>query len=109
MWQFTACVPEIDLERERILARFVVEHPLQWRVGDKSAVPIVFAVDFGSRKAGRQRTAGNDMLRSNASTRGVEINKVASAYVHAADAEAHASGVDPVEIHQAFERSLERG
>src|SRR5215469_4295844 len=36
--------PEVDLERERVLALAVLEDPLQWGVGDEAAVPVVFAL-----------------------------------------------------------------
>src|ERR1700756_4510670 len=108
MWQRPAGAPKIDLERERVFPRLAVEHPLQWSVGNKSTVPVILPVDFGGRKAGRQRTAGHDMLRPYGIGGGVEIGKVSSTNIHGADAEAHASGIDPVEIHQTLEGSLQR-
>src|SRR5215468_3994474 len=108
MWQRPAGAPKIDLERERVLPRLAVEHPLQRSVGNKSTIPIILPVDFGGRKAGRQRTAGHDMLRPYAIGGGVEIGKVPSTNVHGAHTEAHATGIDLVEIHQTFESSFHR-
>src|SRR5215475_15014700 len=105
MWQRPAGAPEVDLERERVFARPAVEHPLQRSVGNKSTIPIILPVDFGGRKAGRQRTAGHDVLRPYAMGGGVEIDKVSSTNIHGPDAEAHASCIDPVEIHQALKSS----
>ncbi len=76
------------------------EHPLQRRVGNKSAVPIILTVDFGGREARREGAAGDNMLRSNAMGCGVEIGKISSTHAHCADAEARESGVDKVEIHK---------
>src|SRR5437588_390594 len=52
--QLAARVPQIDLERERVEPRLVLQYPLQRRVGNETAVPIILAVDFGGGKAGRQ-------------------------------------------------------
>src|SRR5215813_14558776 len=106
MWQRPASAPKVDLERERIFPRSAVEHPLQRSVGNKSTVPVILPVDFGGRKTGRQRTAGHDVLRAYAIGGGVEIGKGPSTNVHGADTEAHATGIDPVEIHQPFKGSL---
>src|SRR5215813_10163681 len=108
MWQRPAGAPKVDLERERVFSRLAVERPLQWSIGNKSTVPVILPVDFGGRKAGRQRTAGHDMLRRYAIGGGVEIGKVPSTNVHGAHTEAHATGIDLVEIHQTFEGSLQR-
>src|SRR5262245_2917487 len=108
MWQGPAGAPKVDFKRERVFPRLAVEHPLQRSVGNKSTVPIVLPIDFGGRKARGQRTAGQDMLRSYAMGGGVEIGKVSSANVDGADAEAHVSCIDPVEIHQTLEDSLQR-
>src|SRR5215510_8060613 len=108
MWQRPGPAPKVDLERERVFSRLAVERPLQWSVGNKSTVPVIFPIDFGGRKAGRQRTAGHDMLWPYAIGCVVEIGKVPSTDVHGAHTEAHATGIDPVEIHQALEGRLQR-
>src|SRR5262249_41924671 len=74
----------------------------------KSTVPIILSINFSSRKARRQRAAGQDMLRSYAMGGGVEIGKASSTDIDGADAEAHVSCIDPVEIHQTLEYSLKR-
>src|SRR5262249_53863620 len=43
--KFAACAPEIHLKREGILAEAVLGDPLQRRVRDQSAVPVIFAFD----------------------------------------------------------------
>src|SRR5262250_1735270 len=47
------------------------------------------------------------MLRSYAIGSGVEIGKVSGTDIHGANAEAHGSGIDPVEIHQPLEGGLQ--
>src|SRR6516165_4536655 len=106
-WQLAARAPQIDLEGQSVLPRAAVEHPLQRRVGDEAAVPIEFPIDLCSRKAGRQGAAGHHMLRANLVGGVVEIDEVAAANVHGADAETSSPGVYQVEIHQAFERALD--
>ena len=81
---------------------------MQRRVGNESAVPIVFAVDFGGGKAGRQRAAGDDVLRAHAMGGGVETGEVSGPHVHRADAEPHEPGIEEIEVHQPLERGLER-
>src|SRR5215475_7384003 len=108
MWQYPVGAPKVDLERERVFSRLAVEYPLQRSVGNKSTVPVILPVDFGCRKAGRQRTAGHDMLRLYAIGGGVEIGKVSSTNVHCAHTETHATSIDPVEIDQTFEGSSQR-
>src|SRR6516165_4794964 len=100
MRQRPAGAPKVDVERQRVFPRLSVEHPLQRSIGNKSTVPIILSVDFGGRKAGGQRAARYDVLRSYAMGGVVEIGKVSSTNIHGADAEAHGSGIDPVEIHQ---------
>src|SRR5262245_745243 len=108
MWQRPAGAPKVDLERERVFPRLAVEHPLQRSVGNKSTVPIIFPIDFCGRKTRRQRAAGHDMLCSYVMGGGVEIGKVSSSNIDGADAEAHGPCIDPVEIHQTLEDSLQR-
>src|SRR5262249_58734975 len=104
MWQRPAGAPKVDLERERVLSRLAVEHPLQWSVGNKSTVPVILPADFGGRTTGRQRAAGHDMLRPYAIRGGDEIVKVPSTNIHGAGTEAHATGIDPAEVQQPFTR-----
>jgi hypothetical protein len=74
--QFTARTPEIDLKGQRVQPRSAVEHPLQRRIGNEAAVPIIFAVDFGGRETRRQCAAGDDMRRADVMGRGIEIDKI---------------------------------
>ena len=102
-----ARAPEVDLEGERVLPRAVVDDPLQRRVRDEAAVPIIFAFDLDGREAGRQRAARHHVLGADRVRRVVEIDEVAGANVDRADAEAHFAGIDPVEVDEPFERRLE--
>ena len=92
--QLAARAPQVDLEGQRVLARRGVEHPLQRRVGDDAAVPVILAVDLGRREARRQRAAGDDMRRADLVRGAVEIDEVAGPDVDCADAEAHLARID---------------
>ena len=97
--------PEVDLKCKRILApRVALDHPLQWRVGNKAAIPVLLAVDFDGRKAGRQCPARHDMLGGNLLSAGVEIDKIAGPDIDCAGAEARHSSIKTIKIHQALER-----
>ena len=51
----TLRVPEVNLKCERVLATGVaLDYPLQRRIGYKAAIPVLLAIDFDGRKAGRQ-------------------------------------------------------
>ena len=84
------------------------EHPLQRRVGDDAAVPVIFAVDFGGRKARGQRAARHDVAEIDSMGGGVEIGEIAVADIDRADAQARFAGIEPVEIDQPLQRLLER-
>jgi hypothetical protein len=82
---------------------------LQRRVRYKAAVPIMFALDFGSGQTRRQRAARHDMFHANIMRGVVEIDEVASAHIHRADAKTGHPAIDEVKIHQAFECRFQRG
>ena len=48
--QLATRIPQVDLKSQRVAPRLAVEDPLQWRVGDKPAVPIILAVDLCSEQ-----------------------------------------------------------
>src|SRR5277367_6730052 len=75
------------LENERVSLRATFDHPAQRRVGDKPAVPIIFAIDLDRRKRRRKRAACHDMLWTDEVRRGVEISKVAGLNIDGADAQ----------------------
>ena len=104
-----ARAPQIDLKGQRILARLAGKHPLQRRVRNKTAIPIMFALDFGGRKTRRQGTARHDMFHADIMRGVVEIDEIAGSHIHRADAETGNAGIDEVEIHQAFEGRFQRG
>src|SRR5450432_2901373 len=98
--------PDIHLKGKRVLPRSAVEHPLQWRVGNKTAIPVVFSLDFGSWETGRQRAAGDHMRRRDVVGRAVEVREIAGSHVHGADTEPHRASIEPIKIHQTFEGTL---
>src|ERR1019366_9561570 len=108
-WEAAARAPQIDLKGQRILARPAGEHPLQRRVRNKAAVPIMFALDFGGGQAGWQGAARHDMFGANHMRGVVEIDEVARLYIHRADAETRPSGIDEVKVDEAFESRFQRG
>ena len=83
-------------------------HPLQRRIRDEAAVPILLAFDLDRRKARRQRTARHDMLRPDGVSGGVEIDEIAGPDIDGARAEARHPGIEAIKIDQALQRSLER-
>ena len=100
--------PDVDLESERVLAWTGLDHPLQWRIGDETAVPVELAVNFDGREAGRKSPASHHMLRPDEVGGVVEIDKVAGADIDGADAEARLTGVDAVKVDKALERRPEK-
>src|SRR5262249_1236995 len=107
--QLAAALKNIDLECQAAATRIIIQHVLQRRVGDETAVPVVFAVDLDRWKTGRQRAARHHMLRANGDFRAVEIGKAAGAHIHSSHAEADAFGtVDAVEVDELFKCLLER-
>src|SRR5690242_12684560 len=101
-WKLPVRAPEVDLEGERVLARTLLDHPLQRCVRDETPIPVVFALDLGRRKARRQRAARHHVLRADLVRAVIEIDEVAGAHVYSADAEAHFARIDAVEIDQPF-------
>src|SRR5208283_3972086 len=92
---------------QRILPWLGRKHPLQRRVGNEAAVPIMLALDFGGGKAGRQGAARYDMFHADIMRGVVEMDEVAGFHIHRADTETCDAGIDEVEIHQAFEGSFQ--
>ena len=96
----------VDLERKGVLAVGSLEDPLQRRVGDEAAIPIMLALDLDG-EAGGQRSARHDMFGSNDVRVVVEIDEVAGGNVDRADAKTHFSGIDAVEVSQPLQRRLQ--
>src|SRR3546814_8149340 len=90
--------PEIDLEGQGVAPRLAVEDPRERRIRDHAAVPVVLAVDLHGGKAGRQGAGGHEVFRSQPALGGVEVDEVAAAHVHCADADPHIAGVEAVEV-----------
>ena len=102
-----ARAPEIHLKGQRVLARALLNDPLQRRVRDEASVPVELALDLDRRKAGRKRSARHHVLGSDRMRFVVEVDEIAGAHVHRADAEAHLAGIDPVEVDKPLERALQ--
>src|SRR5262249_51339449 len=105
--KLAARAPEVDLERERVLALAVLEHPLQRGVRDEATVPVVFTLDLDGRKARRQRAASHHVLGADRPCRVVETDEVAGACVDGANGEVHFTRIDAIEIDELFQRRLE--
>ena len=112
--ELAARAPEIDLKHQRVwqpLARHTrVRHkPLERRVRDEAAVPILLALDLDGWEAGWQCAACHHMLGSDDVRPGVEIDEVAAAHIDGAKAETRVPvvGVDPVEVDEALEGGFE--
>src|SRR5438105_12928640 len=90
--------PEIDLKSERVLARLAFEDPVQGRVRDESAIPVMLPVNLDRRKAGRERTAGHHMLGTDLVGRIVEIDEITRLDINRPQAQTHLAGIDPVEV-----------
>jgi hypothetical protein len=99
--------PQVDLEGHGVAPRLLLDHPLQGRVRDEAAVPVVLAFDLDRGKTGRQRAARHDVLGADRVRRAVEIDEIAGAHVDRPDAETCDASIQAVEIHQMLERALE--
>ena len=104
---------QIDLEDADIFLMIASIHdPLQWRVGDKAAIPIVLAFDFDGREARRQRAGSGNVQRIDAAAvlelGAVEIAEVGAFDLDRANAQPRGAAVEQVEIDQAFQRLDER-
>src|SRR5262245_37860951 len=67
----------------------------------------MLTLDLDGRKSRRQRAAGNHVLGADRLCRVVETDEVAGAHVHRANAEAHFTRIDAVEVDDLLERRLE--
>ena len=66
--------------------RIIVHHVREWRVGEQSSVPILFAIDLDRRKAGRYCPTRHNMLGTNCNFLAIEIVEVAGPHVDRTDA-----------------------
>src|SRR4029077_2064207 len=69
--------------------------------------PVELTVDLDRWKARRQRAAGHHVLGLDGTVVGIEVDEIAAAHVHSADAEPHLAGVEVIEIDQTFERAAQ--
>src|SRR5215471_5807793 len=106
--KFAACAPEIHLKREGILAEAVLGDPLQRRVRDQTAVPIIFAFDLGWGKSGRQRTACHNVLGADGVRCSIEIYEITGAHIDRPDAQSGFAGIDALKIDEALKRALQQ-
>src|SRR6201981_216861 len=91
--KLAACAPKVDLEGERVMPRLGLDYPLQRRVRNQPAVPVVLAFDLDGGKARRQRAARQDVLWPDRMCRVIKVSEVAAANVHGADAKACPVGI----------------
>ncbi len=77
---------KVHLECESAPPREIVEHMLEWRIRNQTAIPVMLAVDFDWGKSRRERRAGHDMLGKNAGFGTIEIGEPACSNVYRADA-----------------------
>src|ERR1700722_3713254 len=77
---------DVDLKDQAAAPRIIVHHVREWRVGEQSSVPILFAIDLDRRKAGRYCPTRHNMLGTNCNFLAIEIVEVAGPYVDRADA-----------------------
>src|SRR6266404_1968348 len=107
--QGTACAEQIDLEDQKVVICFGVQHIIERRVGGDAAIPEMLAVDYDRRKARRQRAGRHDMFRPDPlaelpELEIVEIFEIAGGDADRADAEPRFPVVDAVEIDQPLQR-----
>ena len=100
--QGAARIPQIDLKDQRVLPWSELQHPLQRRVGDSAAVPVILTVDLYCGKARRQRATRHDMGRAEFVRRAIEIDEVSAPDVDGTDAEPQRASIDEIEIHKAL-------
>src|SRR5215467_8346209 len=113
LWQvareLTVRAPQIDLKGKRVLMGPVVQHPLQGGIGHETAIPVVLALDLGSRKSRWQRATGDDVRRTDVMGPVVEVDEITRADIYCTHAEPHAVGIDAIKVNQAFKCALQRG
>ena len=98
-WNRAFGAEQIDLKNAHVWARrFAVEHILQRRIRDETAVPIELAVYLYRRETRRQGAARHDVFGTNLVSRAVEIFQISVADVDRSDAETNWSGIQKIEV-----------
>jgi hypothetical protein len=76
---------------------------------EQSSIPILLAVDLDRRKARWQGPTSHDVLGADRDFLAVEISKMTGPHIDRTNAQPHVLDVvDPIEIDQSLQRSLER-
>src|SRR5258708_20757330 len=70
--KLAVCAPQVDLEGHGIAPRLLLDHPLQGRVRDEAAVPVVLAFDLDGGKTGWHRGARHNVLWADRVLRSVQ-------------------------------------
>src|SRR6266567_2411481 len=111
--QLAARTEQIDLEDQKVVVDFGIQHVIERRVGGDAAVPEMLALDDNGREPRRQRAGCHDVLRPDLLAQLleleiVEILEVAGGHTHRAEAEPCLQIVDAVEIDQMLQRFSQR-
>src|SRR5262249_32565374 len=99
-WQSTSCVPEVDLEGQRICAVWTIKHPVERRVRKNSTIPIVLTFDLDWRETGRQCAAREDVIQPDLVGCRIEIQKIAAAHVDRPYAKTRRPIIEQIEVYK---------
>src|SRR3546814_13476870 len=86
----------------------MIQNVLERRVGNKAAVPVMFAIDFDRRQSGWKRARRHDMIDGDPPLTAVEIDEIASADIDSAGAVSDRPFVQQVEVDAARQRLAQR-
>src|SRR3546814_3421352 len=86
----------------------MIQNVLERRVGNKAAVPVMFAIDFDRRQSGWKRARRHDMIDGDPPLTAVEIDEIASADIDSAGAVSDRPFVQQVEVDEARQRLAQR-
>jgi len=94
----------VELHRHLVDAGYAIPTILVTALGRRPSIIL-----HRSRPPGRRgnRSARHHVLGSDRMGFVIEVDEIAGAHVHRADAEAHVAGIDPVEVDKPLERALQ--
>jgi hypothetical protein len=105
--KFTLRIPQVDLKGQGVAARLRVDHPLQRRVRDETAVPVMFALDLDRGETGRQRAARHHVFGPDGMCRAVKIGEITGSEIDRAGAEAGCAAIETIEVDESLQRALQ--
>src|SRR5262245_56474281 len=85
----------------------MLNYPLQRRIREETAVPVVLTLDLDGWETWRERPACDYVFGADFARGVVKIDEVARAHVYGADAEARFTRIDALEIDELFQSRLE--